>query len=319
MYKKPGSLFRRMLVILCLLLSTLSVMLTGLSYPSGQISGSFPFHPLQAAAADIASVSTHQSEKQTNTQPATNILLIGQDRREGETVSRADTILLCTFHPDTRKIIMTSFLRDLYVPIPGYGSNRLNAAYAYGGMTLLRQTLQKNFGLSIDGCVEVDFSQFADALDILGGVTIDLRQDEAEAINSAVPGTLTEGTHLLSGNQALAYTRIRNLDDDGDFSRTHRQRKVISALLSSYKGASLFTILSVIPEILPMLSTDMEQKQIISTIIRLLPMVSESSIVSQQVPTDGMYSYSTIRGMSVLTADLEDLRQDLEKSLLPDS
>ena len=242
--------------------------------------------------------------------------MIGQDHREGETGARADTILLCTFHPDSQEVIMTSFLRDLYVPIPGYGSNRLNAAYAYGGMTLLKETLQENFAIPIDGCVEVDFSQFADVLDILGGVTIDLRKDEADSINSAVPGTLSEGKQLLNGNQALAYTRIRNLDDDGDFSRTSRQRTVISALLSSYKGAGLFTVLSVIPEILPMLSTDMEQKQIISTIVRLLPMLSESTFTSQIVPSADLYTYSTIRGMSVLTADLEEIRKQLSQALI---
>lgn len=265
----------------------------------------------EAAAATL-------SEKESDETSVTNILLIGKDCPEEETPSRADTILLCSFHPETREVLMISFLRDLYVPIPGQKSNRLNAAYAYGGMSLLRQTLQENFDIPIDGCVEVNFSQFSDILDILGGVTVELRQDEADTINKTIPGNLTEGTQLLTGSQALAYTRIRNLDDDGDFSRTSRQRKVISALLSSYKGASLFTILSVIPEILPMLSTDMEQRQVIATIIQLLPMISESTIASRQIPAKDKCTYSTVRGMSVLTADLEEIRQDLAKFLSSD-
>ena len=244
-----------------------------------------------------------------------HILLIGQDRREGDTVSRADTILLCSFQPDAKKVIMTSFLRDLYVPIPGHDDNRLNAAYAHGGMSLLRQTLEETFDLPIDGCVEVDFSQFAQILDILGGVTLELRQDEAEAVNAAVEGSLTEGSQQLTGAQALAYTRIRNLDEDGDFSRTFRQRKVISALMASYKGASLFTVLSILPDILPMLSTDMEKKQVISTVLQLLPMLSDSTYTSQTVPSEGDFTNSTIRGMSVLTADLEAIRQELANSL----
>lgn len=271
---------------------------------------------LQSAVRLPADAATVSAEKAQSQDSPTNILLIGQDSREGETTARADTILLCSFYADDRKVLMTSFLRDLYVPIPGHADNRLNAAYSHGGMSLLRQTLQDNFGISIDGCMEVDFSHFSEVLDILGGVTIDLRQDEADAINKTIPGSLTEGTQHLSGDQALAYTRIRNLDSDGDFSRTNRQRKVISALLSSYKGASLFTILSVIPEILPMLSTDMEQGQILSTIIRLLPMISESTVTSQQIPAKDKCTYKTIRGMSVLTADLEEIRQDLERSLL---
>lgn len=247
-----------------------------------------------------------------------NILLIGQDRREGESVSRADTILLCSFYPESRKIIMSSFLRDLYLPIPGHPDNRLNAAYAIGGMALLRQTLEETFGIHIDGTVEVDFCQFAQVLDVLGGVTIDLRRDEAEAINKSTAGTLTAGPQLLTGEQALAYTRIRSLDEDGDFSRTFRQRKVISSLLSSYKDAGLFTVLSILPEVLPMLSTDMEHKQVITTVLQLLPMLEKSTISSQTVPQEGMYTHSTIRGMAVLTADLPEIRQHLQNTLRSD-
>lgn len=244
-----------------------------------------------------------------------NILLIGQDRREDEQFCRADSILLCSFQPESRRIIMTSFLRDLYLPIPGHSDNRLNAAYAHGGMALLRQTLEENFRIPIDGCVEMDFCQFAQVLDALGGVTIELRQDEADAINKSTDGTLTAGSQLLTGAQALAYTRIRSLDEDGDFSRTFRQRKVISSLLSSYQDAGVFTVLSMIPEILPMLSTDMEKKQVVSTVLQLLPMLGKSTFTSQTVPAEGMYTYSTIRGMAVLTGDLEKIRQELSDTL----
>ena len=249
------------------------------------------------------------------TEEPVHILLIGQDRREEDIAARADSILLCTIHPDSGEILMTSFLRDLFVPIPGYPDNRLNAAYAHGGMALLRQTLEETFSVPIDGCVEVDFSQFAQILDILGGVTIDLRQDEAQVINQAVPGALSEGSQLLNGEQALAYTRIRNLDDNGDFSRTLRQRKVLSALLGSYRNASLFTVLSIVPQILPMLSTDMEKKQIVAIVLQLLPMLSSCAVSSQTVPAEGEYTDSTIRGMAVLTADLEAVRRSLAQSL----
>ena len=87
-----------------------------------------------------------------------NILLVGQDRLEGEGRTRSDSMILCTFNKRTRELTLTSFLRDLYVQIPGYGGNRINAAYAYGGMELLEQTLEQNFGVQVDGIVEVDFS-----------------------------------------------------------------------------------------------------------------------------------------------------------------
>ena len=100
-----------------------------------------------------------------------NILLVGQDRREGEGRQRSDSMILCSINPDTKQISMISFLRDLYVQIPGgYSDNRLNAAYVFGGFPLLMDTLHTNFGVSIDGCFEVDFSGFQSVIDILGGV-----------------------------------------------------------------------------------------------------------------------------------------------------
>lgn len=245
-----------------------------------------------------------------------NILLIGQDRRPGESRARSDTMILCTFNKHTKTLTMTSFLRDLYVEIPGYQDNRINAAYAAGGMSLLNETLKENFGIHIDGNIEVDFNQFAQIVDLLGGVTMELRQDEADVINRDAPGTVSAGTQLLTGQQALAYARIRSLDADGDFSRTNRQRKVISALLDAYKNASLSTVLSLLDDILPMITTDMNDVKIIAYATELFPMLSGADIVSQRIPADGSYSGKMINGMSVLVADMEASRQLLEDTLL---
>ena len=114
-----------------------------------------------------------------------NILLIGQDRRPGETRARSDSMILCTINREKKTIVLTSFMRDLYVQIPGYGNNRINASYAWGGMELLNKTLEQNFGVYIDGNVEVDFEQFAVIVDLLGGVPMELRADEAQYIASA--------------------------------------------------------------------------------------------------------------------------------------
>lgn len=247
-----------------------------------------------------------------------NILLIGQDRRE-EDRARSDSILLCTLCPNTKKITVTSFLRDLYVDIPGYESNRLNAAYAIGGMDLLRQTMEENFSLYIDGCLEADFTRFPQIIDSLGGVTIELRQDEAELINKSVTGALSEGTHLLSGSQALVYSRIRSLDADGDFSRANRQRKLVASVLDRYREADLLTILNTVVDTLPMISTDLSKRQILKLTAKLFPMLNEPMISSQQIPMDGTYRFDTIRQMSVLTANNDDMIDHLRTSLMPDS
>lgn len=246
-----------------------------------------------------------------------NILLIGQDRREGETQARSDSMILCTFDKEAKKLTMTSFLRDLYVQIPGYNNNRINAAYAAGGSALLEKTMKKNFGIHIDGCVEVDFTQFADIVDLLEGVKIELRQDEAEIINRETGSALTEGLQTLNGKQALTYSRIRKLDADGDFSRTDRQRKVITALLDGYKDAGLSKILSLVNQVLPMISTDMNGPEILTYAMELFPILSGGTLVSQYVPAQGTYTDKTVNGMSVLVADMDAVREMLEESLLP--
>lgn len=96
-----------------------------------------------------------------------DILLIGLDRRPGLSGCRSDTMVLCSYHPGKGTLTMVSFLRDLYLPIPGHGSNRLNAAYSFGGRRLLLQTLEENFSLDIDGCIEADFNQFSHIIDAL--------------------------------------------------------------------------------------------------------------------------------------------------------
>ena len=244
-----------------------------------------------------------------------NILLIGQDSREGESQARSDSMILCTLDREADRLTTTSFLRDLYLPIPGHGSNRINAAYSFGGMPLLKQTLEENFGITIDGAIEVDFQQFSRIIDMLGGVSIELRQDEAEFLNRETGSDLTEGTHTLTGHQALTYSRIRSLDADGDFSRTNRQRKVITALLGSYRNVRFSELIPTINTLLPMISTDLNQAQILLYALEVLPALSDAQITSQRVPADGTYTDQTIDGMSVLVADMDTARQLLRESL----
>lgn len=241
-----------------------------------------------------------------------NILLIGHDGREKDTASRADSILLCSFRKDSGTLILTSFLRDLYLPIPGRGSDRINAAYAYGGASLLQKTVVENFDITLDGCLEVDFSQFAQIIDTLGGVQLQLRQDEAQVINKETGSALTEGTHLLDGRQTLVYSRIRKLDTDGDFSRTDRQRKVVSALVGAYRDADLATLMKLLKQVLPMISTDMTESRLLLLALDIFPMLPGLSLSSQSVPAPGTYTDKTINGMAVLAADMEAAKKLLQ-------
>lgn len=244
-----------------------------------------------------------------------NILLIGQDRREGEPRSRSDSMILCTFQKSAKKLILTSFLRDTYVKIPGYRKNRLNAAYAAGGMPLLNRTLEENFGVHIDGNIEVDFYQFAEIIDLLGGVEITLRADEARHVGRETGTELEEGVQMLDGAQALAYARIRKLDADGDFSRTNRQRRVLAALLERYRSVSFTQALSLLEQILPKITTDMTEKEILGHVVSLFPIFSVMEIQNQHIPAPDTYASRKIDGMAVLVADLDANRRILEQSL----
>lgn len=246
-----------------------------------------------------------------------NLLLIGQDRLEGEQRARSDSIILCTFHTDTKELVLTSFLRDLYVKIPGRSSNRINAAYTFGGIPLLNQTLKENFGVTVAGSIEVDFSQFAQIIDVLGGVELELRQDEAELINFETGSALSAGVHTLNGSQALSYSRIRRLDADGDFSRTQRQRRVLERLLESYRDANLVTVAKVLKEILPMVTTDMSTREVLRLALDLFPILSELETRTQRIPADGTYRDETIDGMCVLVADMEAARRLLSETTCP--
>ena len=245
-----------------------------------------------------------------------NILLIGQDRREGEETARSDSMILCTYHRKTGNVTMTSFLRDLYVPIPGHHNNRINAAYSEGGAALLDRTLRENFDLHIDGNVEVDFSQFSQIIDLLGGVQLELREDEAAEINKETGSGLSAGVQVLNGEQALTYARIRKLDADGDFSRTSRQRKLMNALLGSYRNIKWKDLLPLIDELLPLISTDMNYGRLVLLSMEILPKLSDAQITSQRIPADGTFTDEKIDGMAVLSADLEANRQLLRETLL---
>ena len=316
---------RRCLKLLCFLLA---IVLTGMlgitalcSHLLQQVAYTEPAYSVSSSSLSLASL----AKLSLSIQPTTvggagsgliNILLIGQDRREEEDSARSDSMILCSFDRQRNRLTMTSFLRDLYVEIPGHGSNRINAAYAFGGAALLDRTLEHNFDVHVDGTVEVDFNQFSGIIDLLGGVELTLRQDEADLINQETGSSLSEGTHTLNGQQALAYSRIRKLDRDGDFSRTDRQRKVISALLAAYRSTPVSDLLPALSQLMPMITTDMNPGQILMCAMEMLPKLSQTQLSSQRIPADGTYQDATIDGMNVLKADMDAARRTLRETLL---
>ena len=253
-------------------------------------------------------------DKITSGKHIINILLVGQDRRPYEPRSRSDVMILVTVNTNTKEVTMTSFLRDMYVQIPGYLNNRINVPYFFGGAELLYDTMELNFGIRPDKYVEVDFAGFKDIVDLMGGVDMELTAQEANHLNNNeyVYGfkeevwELKEGMNHLTGSQAVAYSRIRMIDPTGDFARTERQRKVIGALINKASELDLIQINSLLLEMTDMITTDMSPSEILSYARVLYPVLTDMGEVnSLRIPADNMYYMANVEGIgSVLIPDL---------------
>ena len=239
-----------------------------------------------------------------------NILLVGQDAREGEDSKNADTVILVTVNKETKKINMTSFLRDAYVTLNGVedingkphsGSTKLTLVYALGysfggdlgAMQLMDSVLTKNFGPVVDHNIEVDMDAFDACINALGGVTITLDEDEAKYINSYFkdyPDRVYEvGDNLVDGWAAEVYVRTRHANNgDSDFNRTDRQRAVVAQVLEKLKGKSLLEINALVDKLLPMVLTDMTNGDITNYITELLPLLPKMTLESMQCPNAEM-------------------------------
>ena len=244
-----------------------------------------------------------------------NIMLIGQDRRPGEERARSDSMILVTINQEKNTIQLTSFMRDLYVQIPGYMDNRLNAAYRYGGPDLMNDTFKVNFGLEIDGDVMADFDEFTEIIEILGGVTLKISGAEAKYMNNASDNHFKEGTNYFNAEDALTFTRMRYAAG-GDYGRTDRQRRVIMAIAESFRDADLVTIFNVIDQVLPHIVTNLTDAQIIEYATKGLTILGNGgSMETLRIPQDDAHYNANIRGMAVLVPNLEACREDLRECI----
>ncbi|WMJ78069.1 LCP family protein [Sedimentibacter sp. MB35-C1] len=240
-----------------------------------------------------------------------NILLIGQDKRPGEERARSDSMIIASLNKKSDSIKLISLMRDMYIEIPGYEDNKINASYAFGGMDLLTETVEENFDIGIDGCIEVDFSGFEKIIDKIGGVDIELNEDEAYYLSRSQELNLTTGINSLTGDVALNYARIRYVGND-DYERTERQRKVLVAVFEKLKNSDIKTLLELSDDILPLVTTNLTSSQILSLVTRVIVM-DASGIESYRIPADGEFLPDTIGGMSVLVPDLPENRKLLKE------
>lgn len=260
-------------------------------------------------------VAESNSDAETLTDDIFNILVIGCDTRKKGGVGRSDAMILFSVNEDTEKIHMTSIMRDSYVSIPGKGNNRINAAYAFGGGSLLLDTIETNFDVNVDKYVSFDFYSFVDIVDNIGGIDIEVTADEIPVLNNYVKELnklngraedtyyLTEsGLQHLNGTQALGYARIRYVGD-GDFERTNRQRTVITKVFEKAKTLNLLEINDLLNTFLPQVKTNLTQEEILSLLLKALEYL-QYDLESHRLPVDDSWKYMRVNGMSVLGIDL---------------
>ena len=256
-----------------------------------------------------------------------NILLIGSDSRDGSADGRSDAMILLSVSSKTKRIYMTSLLRDMYVDIPGHDGNRLNAAYSFGGPELLMETVETNLDITVNRYMVVNFEAFANLVDAVGGVDLELTGDEIELVNGYLNeyneltgqefgtnymDTSKEGMVHLNGPQALAYTRNRYIGTD--FGRTERQRKVLTEVFKGLPKALVTNPTELFDGLMPNLTTNLTQWECY-VLSLMAPMILSYDMEQGSIPAEGTYRDASIRGMAVLEVDWEANREYLHRML----
>jgi LCP family protein required for cell wall assembly len=265
-----------------------------------------PPTPILLAAPPPAQQSGNDTGGTTRTEPppagdAITVLLLGNDRRPGETgVPRTDTLMLLRADPHSQRIALLSMPRDLWVTVPGYGATRINAAYVWGeiyqapggGLELARQTVSNLFGIPVDYVIMVDFEGFINLINVLGGITVEV---EKELYDASFP-TMNYGytvAHFLPGSQqmdgetALTYSRIRH--PDSDFMRNLRQQAVIMGIANRVRERGDLTTIMTVDTITRALrgyvQTTMPEERIVGLVwaLRHVQEVERYAITSDQV------------------------------------
>ena len=275
--KKKGNWFTRMKtwkkILLCLSILLICLLGTGVAYVYAMWS---KIDTQEITADDIIINAEVKMNKEVDLgEGYTNVALFGVDSRDGSLGegNRTDCIIIASLNNETKEIKLVSVYRDTLLDLSEGTYQKCNAAYSYGGPILAINMLNMNLDLDIVDYVTVDFGAIADAIDLLGGVEIDVTEEEAGYLNEFLQETadsagkeanfLTGGGHLLlDGTQATTYARIRSTAG-GDFTRTERQRIVLEKMFEKAKTADLGTLTDIIDKVFPQVSTSFTLQEIL--------------------------------------------------------
>ncbi len=309
-------MFKRIMFIIALVLSTLAGCYVGKMSDSLDLMNRVSGEKLSEVDLGDAVV--------TDQVGFTNILLIGSDSRSelgSEKYGRSDTTMIATIDTNHKCLKLTSLMRDMDVEIPGYGKHKFNASYAYGGPKLLYQTIAKNFGVRLDGYVEVDFKAFKDIVNEIGGVEVELTEQEAQYLNTTnyINGkknrNVKAGWNTMNGAQALGYCRVRKVANingtNNDQGRTERQRMVMNAIFAKIKTMPMSKWQKIIDAVLPNITTDISNKEILNYATSVV-LMGTTDIHQCQIPVNGHYT----DGVSATDGKILDIDLTENKNLL---
>ena len=269
-----------------------------------------------------------------------NILLFGQDYSGSkDDYGRSDTMILMSLDNINKKIKLTSFQRDTYVYIPGYGDDKINAAFSLGGEGLAIRTIEANFGIKVDKYATVDFDSFRKIIKILGGIDIELNIQEIKYINAQIdvnhqqergltefleydPDKEMQVVHL-DGYQALWYARDRGEEnlggnpeysfDGDDWDRTHRQRNLIETIIKYLRTkASLAELIGIVNDVGPLVTTNLKKDQILFLATNIMTYIGYD-MEQITLPSEGNWRYGhTNDGQSVIViTDWNQVKYDM--------
>lgn len=229
---------------------------------------------IKTSTTDLSNV-TVNSFNDPNMSDYLNLVVYGVDSRANELDknTRSDSIIIVSINKKTKHIKLSSIYRDTYVNIDGHGYTKVNHAYSYGGPALSIDTLNQNLDLNLQDFVTVNFSALTNVIDLLGGIELDIQENELDYVNAytrdvaKINGMDFEyikktGKQTVTGVQATGYCRVR-YTKGGDFTRAQRQRTVMEAILKKAKKANPVTLYKVADEILPQIYTSMSTGELI--------------------------------------------------------
>jgi len=249
-----------------------------------------------------------QEEKISNSEPV-SILLLGADER-GEDKGRSDSLMVITLNPKTNSMKTVSIPRDTYTEIVGKGkSDKINHAYAFGGVDMSVATVEKFLNIPMNYYVEVNMEGFKDIVDAVGGVDVNNDLEFTQDNHHFAKGNIH-----LTGEEALSFTRMRKEDPRGDFGRQMRQRQVVQAVIK--KGASFSSLSSygdVLTAIQKNVKTNLTQDQMFDMQMNYKNSLQNSEDI--QIPGDGHKAADGIWYYYVPDAAKQDLTNKLRAHL----